>query len=204
MKTVKLNTTTPEEKAFVNDIAQHANVNLHDCYQCGKCSAGCPMAEAMDLPPQQIMRLLQMGKINQVLQAESPWICAQCNTCSARCPQKIDTTAIMREVRRASQQTGHHKHHDSNVFETLFIKGISANGKSNEQYLAAQYNLASGHFIQDALNAPKMFQKNMIGVSIQQSENPKAIGALIERCQREATYEEHMPSSKSLHKRGDE
>ena len=146
------------------------------------------MAEAMDLPPQQIMRLLQMGKVQQVLEAESPWICAQCNTCSARCPQKVDTAAIMREVRRASHETGHHKLHDSNVFETLFIKGIKSKGKSNEQYLAAQYNVASGHFIQDALNAPKMFQKNMIGISMQQSENPAAIASIVEKCQQETTY----------------
>ena len=94
----------------------------------------------------------------------------------------------MREVRRASHETGHHKLHDSNVFETLFIKGIKCKGKSNEQYLAAQYNVASGHFIQDALNAPKMFQKNMIGISMQQSENPAAIASIVEKCQQETTY----------------
>lgn len=189
MRTVNLTETTRQEKTFVEQISKQAKVNLHDCYQCGKCSAGCPMAEAMDLPPQQIMRLLQMGKVQQVLEAESPWICAQCNTCSARCPQKVDTAAIMREVRRASHETGHHKLHDSNVFETLFIKGIKSKGKSNEQYLAAQYNVASGHFIQDALNAPKMFQKNMIGISMQQSENPAAIASIVEKCQQETTYE---------------
>ena len=175
MRTVNLTETTRQEKTFVEQISKQAKVNLHDCYQCGKCSAGCPMAEAMDLPPQQIMRLLQMGKVQQVLEAESPWICAQCNTCSSRC-------------RRASHETGHHKLHDSNVFETLFIKGIKSKGKSNEQYLAAQYNVASGHFIQDALNAPKMFQKNMIGISMQQSENPAAIASIVEKCQQETTY----------------
>ena len=82
MRTVNLTETTSEERNFVQEIAQNAGVNLRDCYQCGKCSAGCPMAEAMDLPPQQIMRLLQMGEVDQVLQAESPWICAQCNTLS--------------------------------------------------------------------------------------------------------------------------
>lgn len=199
MRTVNLTETTSEERNFVQEIAQNAGVNLRDCYQCGKCSAGCPMAEAMDLPPQQIMRLLQMGKVDQVLQAESPWICAQCNTCSARCPQKVDTAAVMREVRRASHEKGHHKLHDSNVFETLFIKGIKAKGKSNEQYLAAQYNITSGHFIQDAFNAPKMFQKNMIGVSIQQSENPAAIKAIIEKCQEQKPYDkQQLPEGDDL------
>ena len=188
MRTVNLTETTRQKKTFVEQISKQAKVNLHDCYQCGKCSAGCPMAEAMDLPPQQIMRLLQMGKVPQVLEAESPWICAQCNTCSARCPQRVDTAARMREDRRASDETGHHKLDDRNGFEALFIEGIKSKGKSNEQYLAAQYNVASGHFIQDALNAHKMFQKNMIGISMQQSENPAAIASIVEKCQQETTY----------------
>ena len=183
MRTVNLSETTSEEKARIEQIGAKAGVNLRDCYQCGKCSAGCPMAEAMDVPPQQIMRLLQLGKLDQVLDAESPWVCAQCMTCSARCPQNIDTAAVMREVRRASHDAGKHKMHDGNVFETLFMKGIASKGRSNEQYLAAQYNAFSGHFIQDVFNAPKMFTKKMIGVAPQSSENPEAIAKLIKRCE---------------------
>lgn len=182
MRTVTLTETSEEDKACVNRISQHACVDIHDCYQCGKCSAGCPMADAMDVPPQQIMRLLQLGLVDQVLDAKSPWICAQCMTCSSRCPRKIDTAAIMREVRRESHEAGRHARSESNVFESLFIKGIRSKGRSNEQYLAAQFNMTSGHFIQDALKAPKMFSKNMIGLQTQQSENPEAIARLIDAC----------------------
>lgn len=72
MRTVNLTETTRQEKTFVEQISKQAKVNLHDCYQCGKCSAGCPMAEAMDLPPQQIMRLLQMGKSNKFSKQNPP------------------------------------------------------------------------------------------------------------------------------------
>ena len=189
MKAVNLTETTTGEKSLAEKIAQNAGINIHKCYQCGKCSAGCPMAEAMDLPPQQIMRLLQMGKVDQVLEADSPWICAQCNMCSSRCPQNVDPAAVMREARRASHETGHHSMHESNVFETLFIKVVKNNGRSNEQYLAAQYNMFSGHFIQDAFNAPKMFKKNMIGIDIQRNENPEAIAKIIKQCKEEKPYE---------------
>lgn len=189
MRTVNLSETSVEDKAMVKRIGQQAGVNLHNCYQCGKCSAGCPMAEAMDISPQQVMRLLQIGRLEEVLQAESPWVCAQCNTCSSRCPQNIDTAAVMREVRRASHDTGHHKLHDSNTFETLFIKGIASKGRSNEQYLAAKYNMQSGHFIQDVFNAPKMFTKNMIGVQAQSSENPEVIKDLVARCSAQSPYQ---------------
>lgn len=192
MKAVNLTDSTLEEKALSEKIGKNAGVDLRKCYQCGKCSAGCPMAEAMDLPPQQIMRLLQMNKVEQVLEAESPWICVQCNTCSSRCPQNVNPAGVMREVRRASHETGHHKLHDSNTFESLFIKGIQTNGRSNEQFLAAQYNMRSGHFLQDAFNAPKMFKKNMIGIDIQQNENPEAIAKIVENCKKESTYDEDL------------
>ena len=93
MRTVNLTETTRQEKTFVEQISKQAKVNLHDCYQCGKCSAGCPMAEAMDLPPQQIMRLLQMGKVQQVLEAESPGFAPNVIPALHAARKKIDTAS---------------------------------------------------------------------------------------------------------------
>ena len=44
------------------DIDRFAETAVRDCYQCGKCSAGCPMAEHMDLLPNQLVRLVQMDR----------------------------------------------------------------------------------------------------------------------------------------------
>lgn len=192
MRTVNLSETTDKERAGIKQIEQNAQVNLNDCYQCGKCSAGCPMAEAMDVPPQQVMGLLQLGKLEEVFEATSPFICAQCNTCSSRCPQNIDTAAVMREVRRASYQTGHHRRHDGSIFENLFIGGLRSNGRSNEQYLAASYNVMSGHFTQDLFNAPKMMARKMIGIAPQSNTNSKAIAEIIKRCEEQHPYTDGM------------
>ncbi|MBF0207703.1 MAG: 4Fe-4S dicluster domain-containing protein, partial [Oligoflexia bacterium] len=59
------------------------------CYQCGKCFAGCPLSSVMELSPTQIMRLLQIGEIEKVLQANTLWVCVACETCESRCPQQI-------------------------------------------------------------------------------------------------------------------
>jgi len=48
------------------------------CYQCGKCSAGCPMYHAADILPHQILRLLQLGYAEEALTSRMIWMCAAC------------------------------------------------------------------------------------------------------------------------------
>ena len=50
----------------------------------GRGSAGCPLAEGMDLMPREVIRYLQLGAIDIVLDAKTPWICAQCVVCTSR------------------------------------------------------------------------------------------------------------------------
>jgi len=81
-------------------IADISGADPAKCYQCGKCSAGCPMAQHMDILPHQLVRLIQIGKIEEVLDSNTPWICAACLTCSVRCPRGIRIAEIMEAVRQ--------------------------------------------------------------------------------------------------------
>ena len=182
MQTLNLSRVTDEDLACVAKIADRAKVNLRDCYQCGKCSAGCPMAEDMDYTPQQVMHLLQMGQIDTALNARGPWVCAQCMVCSARCPQNIDIAAIMLEVRRESNAQGRCVVRESEVFETAFLNGVRKNGISNEQYLAAAYNIKSGHLMQDMDGAPKMLLKGLIGIKHHKRPDAAEVGELVKTC----------------------
>ncbi len=182
MQTVNLSSVSASDRELAATIAARAKVNLRDCYQCGKCSAGCPMASEMDATPQQIMHMLQMGLVDKALSSKGPWICAQCMTCSARCPQNIDICAIMREVRRESHAQGKQALRDSDVFETSFINGLRKNGVSNEQYLAVAYNFKSGHLMQDVISAPGMFVKGVIGIAHHKSAGHAEVGEIVEKC----------------------
>jgi heterodisulfide reductase subunit C len=84
---------------FVQEIEKLSDQNVMSCYQCGKCSAGCPTASAMDLLPNQIIRLVQLGQEEDLIRSKTIWLCASCFTCEARCPKGIDVSKLLEAVR---------------------------------------------------------------------------------------------------------
>jgi heterodisulfide reductase subunit C2 len=83
---------------FVGQIEDISGENLLACNQCGKCSAGCPVAFSMDILPNQVIRLAQLG-IEDVLECQTIWTCAACLTCVSRCPKGIDLPRVMEAMR---------------------------------------------------------------------------------------------------------
>ena len=84
---------------FVRKVAELSGQNLNLCYQCGKCSAGCPMSHAMDFLPNQIMRLIQLGLKGEIGKSNTIWLCASCLTCAVRCPKGVDISRVMEALR---------------------------------------------------------------------------------------------------------
>lgn len=91
---------------FVSQVETISGQNLMACNQCGKCSAGCPVAFGMDILPSQVIRFGQLG-MEEVLDFQTIWTCAACLTCVARCPKGIDLPRVMEAMRiLASQKRG--------------------------------------------------------------------------------------------------
>jgi heterodisulfide reductase subunit C len=72
--------------------------NISLCYQCGKCSATCPLSSKMDLLPHQVVRYLQLG-LDEVFDSNSHWLCATCFSCETQCPRGIDVSKICEALR---------------------------------------------------------------------------------------------------------
>ncbi len=84
---------------FIRKVEEISGQNLMKCYQCGKCSAGCPVVEAMDILPNQIIRLAQLGLEEELLNSKTIWLCASCITCTSRCPKGVDVARVMEALR---------------------------------------------------------------------------------------------------------
>jgi heterodisulfide reductase subunit C len=94
------------EDDMLAQIQAISGEDVRTCYQCGKCSAGCPLASAMDLMPNQILRLLQLGEHEQALASRTIWQCASCLTCAARCPKGVDPARVMDALRTMLMRQG--------------------------------------------------------------------------------------------------
>lgn len=84
---------------FVKKVEELSGQNLLACYQCGKCSAGCPAVSEMDILPNQIIRFAQLGLKDELLQSKAIWVCATCLTCNARCPKGINIAEVIEALR---------------------------------------------------------------------------------------------------------
>ena len=94
---------TNKDMSLQSEIFQISGEKIQNCFQCQKCSAGCPLNFAMDILPNQLFRHIQYGHRDKVLSAKSIWLCASCHTCSVRCPNSIDIAKVMDTLRSISQ-----------------------------------------------------------------------------------------------------
>ncbi len=91
---------------FIKRVKDLTGQDPQQCYQCGKCSAGCPLAEEMDMAPHQIIRYLQLGEEAVLLGSETIWMCASCLMCATRCPKGYDLAKAMEALRTILTRKG--------------------------------------------------------------------------------------------------
>ena len=172
------------KKSLNNELIAHTGVNPAHCYQCGKCSAGCPLAEDMDFTSNVVMRMLQTEEENldkELLQSQAIWLCASCEMCISRCPMQIDIPKIMDYLRQQSiAQKLQNKSANKNIisFHRSFLDMIRFTGRSYEVGMIADYKLRSKKFLQDLTLAPKMFLKGklpLIPETVKDRKNIKRI-----------------------------
>ncbi|NLE28597.1 MAG: 4Fe-4S dicluster domain-containing protein [Phycisphaerae bacterium] len=146
------------ERATGNDFAC--------CYQCGKCTAGCPAGGAMDNPPSVIMRLIQTGRIDEAMRSQSLWACMGCQTCTARCPQGMDIAATMDALREMAIVRGlvspDKMRKRVEAFHISLLNAVRKTGRLAELALVTNYKLRTGTFLQDMDNGALMMLQGKI------------------------------------------
>jgi heterodisulfide reductase subunit B len=141
-------------------IRKETGENVFLCYQCQKCSAGCPVAEHFDLPPNQLMRAIQLGRKEMVLHSKTIWLCAMCETCATRCPYEINITKIMDALKIMAQQEGiESKVPSVPRFYQSALRGIKWFGRMYEAGLMAEIYLRQ--LIAGTLNYQQVWKHDM-------------------------------------------
>lgn len=113
------------------------------CYQCQKCTSGCPVSFAMDVPPHRLMHLLRLGLVEEALRSKTIWICASCETCTTRCPNGIDIALVMDTLRNLSRRKGIRTSPESLLFNNDFLTSVRNHGRVHELRMITEYTLKS-------------------------------------------------------------
>ncbi len=155
-------TVRPDE-AFLAAVEARSGEPVSRCYQCRKCTNGCPVRFALDAMPNQVMRMAQLGLEEELLRSRTIWICASCQTCTTRCPNDIDIAHLMDTLRQMSREAGMPPG-EANVvkFHKAFLDSIRRHGRVSEVEMVAFYKLASRSYFRDLRVAWEMFKRGKL------------------------------------------
>jgi heterodisulfide reductase subunit C2 len=174
----------------ISDLADEIN-RRHDipakaCFQCHKCSTGCPIGPDMDLLPSQVMRLLQLGAEEEVLESRAIWLCASCAACTTRCPQGIDIAGVMDALRiMAVERKAALPDARGEKFNRSFLGSVNRHGRVFEAGMLAVYKLRSGDLFSDVNKVPQMIAKGKLKFFPRRGGDKKQVREVFKRAEEE-------------------
>ncbi len=175
MLTIKTTTASLSATAepLADAIRRIVGENAYLCYQCLKCTSGCPLAEYFDLTPNQVMRSVQLGDA-AVLESKAIWLCAACETCTTRCPQGIDIAAVMDALRIEARRRGIPPAlPEVDRFARLFLMDVKLMGRLHEVGLMASLNLLNRDLFKDTDMAVEMLKRGKLHLVALPTRPPK-------------------------------
>jgi ferredoxin len=85
---------------LLRDIKRYGAAEISACFNCGNCSAVCPLSEGIESFPRRVIRLGQLGRTKELLASDEPWLCHYCGECTRTCPRQAEPGEYLASVRR--------------------------------------------------------------------------------------------------------
>ena len=149
--------------ALAHEVQTRSGASPMSCYQCAKCSSGCPVAARGGLKPHELVRMVQLDRREVALSSGFIWECTSCQTCITRCPQKVDIAAMNDALRAMSLAEGKVAPGTAvPAFNEIFLKSVRKRGRVYELGLMAAFKLRTGRLFEDAAKAPMMLSKGKL------------------------------------------
>jgi heterodisulfide reductase subunit C2 len=168
------------------ELLEQSDVKVTRCYQCGKCTAGCPLALEMDYPPSMVMRMLQTGRPEleeKVLRSFTIWVCLTCEMCFARCPMSIDIPKMMDQLRQKSlkEKKANRKAKEIIAFHKSFLDSIRYTGRLYEIGLLVDYKTRSLKLLDDMDLALPMMKRGKLGIFPEMIKDRKGMASIFRK-----------------------
>jgi heterodisulfide reductase subunit C2 len=168
------------------EVQQRSGAPVSACFQCHKCSTGCPIGPEMDFLPSQVMRLVHLGLEDEVLGSQAIWLCVSCEACTTRCPQAIDIAAVMDALRimaidrKVTLPDAHGKQ-----FNRSFLSSVRHHGRVFEMGMMAFYKLRTGDLLSDVDKVPQMLSKGKLSLLPKRSGSAGEVRKVFRRAEEE-------------------
>lgn len=127
--------------AFGQVVRDRSGEPIQRCYFCQKCTAGCPVAYAMDYKPAQVLRLIQFGQKDAVFSSSAIWLCVGCKTCGTRCPNQIRLATVFDTLRYMALERGYKPEPAIHALHRSFLDSIRLWGRVHELSMLLEYKL---------------------------------------------------------------
>jgi heterodisulfide reductase subunit C len=130
---------------FLDEIEGQGPFEAAACFQCRKCTNGCPVSFAMDLFPDEVIRLVMLGQRDRVLACRTIWVCAACETCTTRCPNGVRIAELMDALKEMALAEGVLPPvPEIPLLHRTFLASVHRRGRIFEPELLPLYRLQSG------------------------------------------------------------
>ncbi len=85
---------------FLKELKEYGAINTEACFNCGTCTAICPLTSDKHPFPRDMVRLAQLGLKDRILESSDPWQCYYCGQCTETCPRGAEPAETMMAIRR--------------------------------------------------------------------------------------------------------
>lgn len=156
-------TGEPSERDFLNQVIQKSGQNLLECLQCGKCTAGCPIASTEVGGPRKLIAAILTGAKEEALKDPTWLYCVSCGTCATRCPVEINMYAVATTLCEIAEREGVRPPEPGiHLFEDLFLKSVRKYGRVQELRTVMEFNLRTLNPFKDMTQGMTMMRKGAI------------------------------------------
>ena len=150
---------------IIRIVEEISDVDLSVCYQCKKCTSGCPVAKFTHYPPSEIVRRLHLGAGNEILESDIISMCLSCETCYARCPMDINVASVIDALRALALTRGATiTKCNISLFNRLFLNTVKTFGRMYDLPMIAAYKLRTRTLMKDTGKFPTMLKKGKMAL----------------------------------------
>lgn len=171
---------------LLEEVRQRSGTEVSACFQCHKCSTGCPIGPDMDYLPSQIMRLVHLGAEKEALGSQAIWLCASCEACTTRCPMGIDIAGVMDALRimAIDRQTVLPDAHGKQ-FNRSFLGSVRRHGRVYEMGMMSAYKLRTFNLLSDVDKVPQMLAQGKLSLLPNRSGSIKEVREIFRKAEEE-------------------